>query len=140
MYQDIIVQKIYINNKQVITKENSTELLKKLWSNLKYGNVDIDKFYNYIKTKFWGITKNTIKTFLNNLESYQLHKRVIRAKTVNSIIPKEPNSYYQIDLIDMSKFYMQNRGYKWIFTILDLFTKRVYAFALKNKEEAIIAE
>ena len=40
----------------------------------------------------------------------------------------------------MSKFYMQNRGYKWIFTILDLFTKRVYAFALKNKKETIIAE
>ena len=100
----------------------------------------LDKFYNHIKTKFWGITKNTIKTFLNNLESYQLHKRVIRAKTVNSIIPKEPNSYYQIDLIDMSKFYMQNRGYKWIFTILDLFTKRVNAFALKNKEEATIVE
>ena len=35
---------------------------------------------------------------------------------------------------------MQNRGYKWIFTILDLFTKRVYAFTLKNKEKATITE
>ena len=59
---------------------------------------------------------------------------------MNPIIPKKLNLYYQIDLIDISKFYMQNREYKWIFTILDLFTKKVYAFALKNKKEATIAE
>ena len=71
---------------------------------------------------------------MNNLESYQLHKKIIRAKTVNPIIPKTPLSYFQIDLIDMIKYNWQNKGNKWILTILDLFTKKAYAVALKNKE------
>ena len=77
---------------------------------------------------------------MNNLESYQLHKKVIRAKTINPIFPKEPNYYYQIDLIDMSKYYQQNKGFKWIFTIIDLFTKKAYAIPLLNKEGKTVAE
>ncbi len=63
-----------------------------------------------------------------------MHKRVVRAKTINPIISKEPNYYYQIDLIDMSKYSIQNKNYKWIFTIIDLFTKQAFAFPLYNKE------
>ncbi len=94
---------IYIHNKLVVVNINILELLKILWLNPRYGGVGIDRFYNHIKTKYWGITKKNIKEFLNNLESYQLHKRVVRAKTINPI-PKELNYYYQIDLIDMSKY------------------------------------
>ncbi len=61
---------IYINNKQVISNTQITELLTNLWSNPRYGGVGIDRFYNHIKTKYWGITKKNIKEFLNNLESY----------------------------------------------------------------------
>lgn len=82
----------------------------------KIWRIGIDRFYNHIKTKYWGITKKNILEFVNNLESYQLHKRVVRAKTINPIIPKTINYYYQIDLIDMSKYSLQNKGYKWILT------------------------
>ena len=78
--------------------------------------------------------------FVNNLESYQLHKKVIRAKTINPILLKAPNYYYQIDLIDMSKYSHQNKGFKWIFTIIDLFTKKAYAIPLMNKEGKTVAE
>ena len=92
--------------------------------NPKYGGVGIERFYNHIKTKYWGITKKIVNEFVNNLERYQLHKELVRAKTINPIIPKNSNYYYQIDLIDMSKYSHQNKRFKWIFTILDLFIKK----------------
>ncbi len=77
---------------------------------------------------------------MNNLESYQLHKKVIRAKTINPIFPTELNYYYQIDLIDMLKYYQQNKRFKQIFTIIDLFTKKVYAISLLNKKRKTVAK
>ena len=40
-----------------------------------------------------------------------------------------------MDLIDMSKFIHQNRGFCWIFILLDVFTRRMYCYAMKNKTE-----
>ena len=131
---------IYIDKKLVIPNTQILDLLKLLWQNPKYGGVGIERFYNHIKTKYWGITKKVVNEFVNNLESYQLHKKVINAKTINLIVPKEPNYYYQIDLIDMSKYSHQNKGFKWIFTIIDLFTKKAFAFPLLNKKRATVAK
>jgi len=131
---------IYLDNKQVITIEDSTILLKKLWLNPKYGGVGIDRFYNQVSARYFGITKQMVTNFMNNLESYQLHKRVKRAATVNPILPKGPMQYYQIDLIDMSNYKWSNNGYSWILTIIDLFTKKAYAVGLKNKEAPTVTD
>lgn len=125
---------IYIQGKKIIPYEQITKLLLSEWKNPQYGGTGIQRFYDKIKQKYFGITKQEIIKFLNNLEPYQLHKRVIRADTVNPIVPKEPKQYYQIDLIDMSKYKTKNSNYSWILTIIDLFTKKAYATKLKNKE------
>ena len=46
--------------------------------------------------------------------------------------------YFQINLIDMSKYSQYNSELKWIFTLFGLFTKKVFTISLKNKEESTI--
>src|SRR5271163_2992165 len=125
---------IYIYGKQVIFYEQISKLLTNLWLNPLYGGTGIQRFYDKIKEKYFSITKQEVIKFLNNLEPYQLHKRVIKAKTVYLILPKGSQQYYQIDLIDMQKYNTKNSNYNWILTIIDLFTKKAYATKLKNKE------
>jgi len=38
----------------------------------------------------------------------------------------------------MSKYSGKNNNYNWILTILDIFTKKAYTFALKNKEAVTV--
>jgi hypothetical protein len=45
----------------------------------------------------------------------------------------------QADLCDMSKYSRVNRGYKWILTAIDCFTKYGYAIAIKNKSGPVVA-
>ena len=131
---------IYINNKKVVNKSKINEILKQMWLNPLYGGVGLNRFYNHIKLKFIGITKQSVYNFLNNLESYQLHKKLIKTTSINPIIPSQPYQYFQMDLIDMSKYAKHNNGYFWILTILDLFTKKVFTIPLKNKEAITVAK
>lgn len=39
----------------------------------------------------------------------------------------------QADLIEMQKFKRKNRGYRYILIVIDVFSKKAYAVALKNK-------
>ena len=130
---------IYVKGRQVIPEEQITRVLHQQWLNPAVGGVGRDRFYEKMSAMFYGVTKQHVVTFLNNLESYQLHKRVIRAETVNPVVPKGPLQYYQIDLIDMSKYTWENNGYAWIMTIIDCFTKKAYAAPLKNKEAETVA-
>lgn len=138
VWQDNGNFEIYYNDRQVIPYEDINQLLVKLWVNPYYGGTGIARFYERINTMYYGITKSVVTQFLNSLEAYQLHKRVARSRTVNPIVPRGPG-YYQIDLIDMSKYSRQNRGKKWILTTMDLFTKHVWVAALRNKKGRTIA-
>ena len=40
---------------------------------------------------------------------------------------------YQIDLVDMSKFADENDDYKWIITCIDTFSKKAWAFKVRDK-------
>ena len=35
---------------------------------------------------------------------------------------------------DLSKYYKYNKGYKYIFCRIDIFTRKVYCIAMKNKD------
>ena len=71
---------IYLNNKKIIPEAEIILTLKQLWLNPLFGGVGINIFYDHVKFKYIGITKQAVKEFLNSLESYQLHKKLIKVK------------------------------------------------------------
>lgn len=48
------------------------------------------------------------------------------------------NDILQIDLMDYSSYSDSNDGYKFIFTLIDVFTKRAFAIPLKNKTMKLV--
>ena len=43
------------------------------------------------------------------------------------------NDKAQCDLVDMSKFSRENNGFKWIITCIDTFSKKAWAFKMRDK-------
>ena len=65
--------------------------------------------------------------------SEELNKSVINKFERKKIIVNHIDEIHSCDLVDMQKYSKVNRGYKHIFTNIDIFSKYAWSFSLKTK-------
>ena len=65
--------------------------------------------------------------------SNELDKPVINKFERKKVILNHIDEIHSFDLVDMQKYSRVNKGYKYIFTNIDIFSKYAYAFPLKTK-------
>ena len=66
--------------------------------------------------------------------SNELNKPTINKFPRQKVIVNHINEIHSTDLVDMTQYSKINRGYKYIFTNIDVFSKYAYAFPLKSKK------
>ena len=87
--------------------------------------------YTAIKTKRkLGLGNNFTMQDLSN----ELNKATINKFERQKVIVNHINEIHSTDLVDMTQYSKMNRGYKYIFTNIDVFSKIAYAFPLKSKK------
>ena len=87
--------------------------------------------YSAIKTKkTLGLGNNFT---MENL-SQELNKPTINKFERKKIIVNHINEIHSTDLVDMSQYSKINKGYKYIFTNIDIFSKIAYAYPIKSKK------
>ena len=95
--------------------------------------------------KQWGtfLVKNIISSkkklglgndFNMNDLSEELNKPVINKFTRKKIIVNYIDEIHSCDLVDMQKYSRMNKGYKYIFTNIDIFSKYSWSFPIKSKK------
>ena len=72
--------------------------------------------------------------------AYSLHKPVRRRFPVRSYRAKYRSQFWQADLVEMIPFSRINKGYKYILTIVDVFSRYAWAHALKNKNAKSVTD
>lgn len=109
--------------------------LKKLYNDPKFSASFSGKhrFYKTLKSKNKKLKFQSVNNALKAINSYTLHKPVNKPKKYRRIFTKGIKYLFQIDLVDMSKFKNENDGYCWIITIIDTFSKKAWAFKMKQK-------
>ena len=86
--------------------------------------------YSAIKTKkILGLGNNFTMEDLSN----ELNKPTINKFSRKKIIVNHINEIHSSDLVDMTQYSKINRGYKYIFTNIDVFSKIAYAYPIKSK-------
>ena len=65
--------------------------------------------------------------------SNELNRPVINKFERKKVIVNHIDEIHSCDLVDMQKYSRVNKGYKYIFTNIDIFSKYAYAFPLKTK-------
>ena len=65
--------------------------------------------------------------------SNELNKGVINKFERKKIVINHIDEIHSCDLVDMIKYSRMNKGYKYIFTNIDIFSKYVWSFPLKTK-------
>ena len=65
--------------------------------------------------------------------SEELNKAVINKFPRKKVIINHIDEIHSCDLVDMQKYSRMNKGYKYIFTNIDIFSKFAWAFPIKSK-------
>ena len=115
------------------------ETIEKYFIKYKYPN--LDRLYNYLKDDDIKITKKEVKEFLDNQASKQVtQQRKVFKSEGGHIVAMSKNELWQIDQFFLPKYYKSNRGYKYIFCVIDIFTRYVYCIPLKKKDNEDVIE
>lgn len=91
-----------------------------------------EKLYQLAKKEGLKVTLKQIKFFLSKQQVAQVYKKEPPKK--GFIVSFHPDEKVQMDLIDMSNFAKRNKGYSWIFLIIDIFTRKIIAYPMKKKD------
>ena len=76
---------------------------------------------------------NTIRSSLNNIDTFTLHREYKKPAVRNPFYLYEKRQQIQMDLIDIHHFEKENEGTKFLLAAIDCFTKKGWIRPLKNK-------
>ena len=86
--------------------------------------------YSAIKSKkVLGLGNNFIMEDLSN----ELNKGIINKFERKKVIVNHIDEIHSCDLVNMTKYSRLNKGFKYIFTNIDIFSKYAWAFPIKSK-------
>jgi len=98
-------------------------------------------FVKQLKNEGIKITKKEIDDFLvSRVEQQQTTIQSNRKKLLGKIVAYRPLSLIQMDIFDMQNYTRTNKGYKYILCIIDVFTRKVWTYAMKKKDNDNVQE
>ena len=86
------------------------------------------------------IDKKEIQNWLLDQDTYTIHKYNKKKFKRNKIIVNGIDDTWQADLVDLSNLSEVNDDYKWLLTVIDVFSKFAWAIPLKNKQSNSVVE
>ena len=75
----------------------------------------------------------TVQKFLSQQWTYQFHKPIRYKFPRRRYMVRGVNEQWQADLVEMQHYSKQNRGYRYILCVIDIFSRYAYTRPLKDK-------
>ena len=90
--------------------------------------------------KYFNISETKAKKILQHIEGYTLHREYKQPRVYNPYYVRHRREQIQGDLIDTSKIKEHNNGICFLLVLIDIFTKFLWVFPLKNKRATTLKE
>lgn len=95
----------------------------------------LDAVYRAVKEKGKSkISRKQVEDWLSQQDVYTLHKPARRHYKRSRVIVPGINAQFQADLVDVQSLSRYNKGYKYLLTCLDVFSKYAWVLPLKTKQ------
>ena len=119
---------------EVVPEDHINDVLLDIYKDNSTGvGQGIEVFYKRIRNKYLNIRRIDVSKFLKSQKVYQITRPQLH-KINHPILARSPNSRWGIDCISMISFSTANggvRGWKYILTVVDYFSRYVWLRALK---------
>lgn len=114
-----------------------------LYTNARTHSNSVNQFYENCLSNNQDdlqFTRADVEKFLHQQKSYVAFRAVPEKSIVQHITAPVVGRFrkWQADLIDMQKYFTYNDGYRYILTIIDVFSKYAIAIPIKDKETATV--
>jgi hypothetical protein len=134
----------FIGDKKVIPVEDHPEFLKGFYDNPEIGFQGHDRMFAKITQDYIGISCQDIAKFLSNLETYQIHQEAVDVKISCPVVLCKKGTW-AIDLtclkeVDVESLTTVEKKLQVVLTIIDCFSKYVWARILPNKHVKIVSD
>ena len=83
--------------------------------------------------------KKAVRTWLEKQDAYTLHRQVKKRFPRNPYSVTNVMDVWECDLVDVQSLSKYNGGYKYILTVIDVFSKYLHMVSLKVKTGAATA-
>ena len=93
-------------------------------------------YHRALAAKLAGVTRDKVRAFLAAQQAYTVHRPTRRRYQRNPIYASGIDRQWQADLADMRAIADENDGARYILTVVDVFSKYVWAVPIKNKNAA----
>jgi hypothetical protein len=90
----------------------------------------VENFRKHLDKKFTG---KQIQDWMLKQDAYTLHKPVRKNFKRRITFTTGIDDLWQADLVDLSSISKYNEGYKFLLTVIDVFSKVAWVIPLKNK-------
>ena len=95
----------------------------------------LDAVYRAVKEKGKNkISRKQVHDWLSQQDVYTLHKRARRHYKRSRVIVPGIDAQFQADLVDVQNLSRYNKGYKYLLTCIDIFSKYAWVVPLKTKQ------
>jgi len=131
-----------MGSSKIMKKEKKIDFLKEYTNFKNPGSYSgAQSFYRSLKQTYTNVKLSDVQEWLQTQDTYTLHKpKTNKFKRLKTIVPGAKDTI-QIDLCDMRNISKENDGYSYILTAIDVFSKKGWAFPLKNKKgESVLKE
>lgn len=95
----------------------------------------LDAVYRAVKEQGKSkISRKQVQHWMSQQDVYTLHKPARRHYKTNRVIVPGIDAQFQADLVDVQTLSRYNKGYKYLLTCLDIFSKYAWVVPLKTKQ------
>jgi hypothetical protein len=110
------------------------QLLKKVYYD-QFMFLGRDKLYDHVKSKYPDDhpSRRAVMEWLKNQTVHQLHFRPPPRLPTKSVVANKPLRYFQVDLTGPLP---RNHGFSYIFGMIDVHSKMLYAAPMRTKTSA----
>jgi len=126
-------QIIYSPTQQIIVCQDDVEnKIKEIYDQTGLGS-GIKNLYEKVSRNYIGISRKNVENWLKSQINYQLWTKPAK-QTNKKLHSTGINKILCADLIDMNPYVSKNKQYRYILTIVDVFSKYVMLAKLKDKQ------
>ena len=102
-----------------------------------YGNAK--QLYDAAKNRIRGLKPRDVKKFLEGKKSYTLHRPVRTKFERRKVLTKRLDWNWGADLVDLRPLARENRGNKYLLTVIDFLSRFAFVGPLKTKKGSDVA-
>ena len=84
--------------------------------------------------------KRDVDEWLMKQEPYTLHRRIVNKFQRRNTIVSESEIQFQADLLDVQSHSKDNDGFRFLLTVIDVYSKKAWVIPIKNKSGSEVAK